>query len=437
MPAKLDPKNAKADCAQFEWWTCTLCTSWSWASQRNCRKCGAKKTYAAVATPLAGSPAVGTPVQLNPDQQSQIDALRDMLANIVPTAAVQSAASTPAAGSTTAPTPASAAATTPVAVQSEPSRADLNARIKSIEQALAFLPAADHAFADARAPLEAEKERLVQQIRDSAPIGLRINGCTQACTRAENRLKKAKARLEAAHAAMAVAQVEIVEAAKEVTSEEAGLSVKQRELQSLQETSGAGVSSLAVLESSMSRVLGDMAADGGVQRDQVDSAYALMSQLFSGLSSIAAARQITTANASLGGGADSMAAMAANNLARDAAMASNLAQQQQAAQQQALQSQNMAQQQAMQSQSVMQMLMANGVGATLPLAPQGPNVLQMLMANAATGTQSILHTAPPSAAPPPPPISAAPVDMDTDAAATNALPESPKNGEAGINDQDV
>ena len=436
MPAKVDPKSAKADCAQFEWWTCTLCTSWSWASQKSCRKCGAKKTYAAAATPPTGPPPssspTGTLAQPNQDQQSQIDALRDMLTTIVPSVAVQSAASTPAT-STTAPTPVNAAATTPVAAHLKPTRADLNARIKSIEQALAFLPVSDLAFTDARAPLETEKERLVQQIRDSAPIGLRINGCSQACTRAENRIKKAKERLEAAHAAVVAAQAEVVEATKEVASEEAGLAAKQKELLEIQGAAAAGASSLTALESSMSRVLGDMAADGGVQRDQVDSAYALMSQLFSGLTSIAAARQISSANATLGNGADPVQpqqqTVAANNLAQQQAIvANNLAQQQ------------AAQHQAMQSPNVMQMLMANGVSAAAPLPPQGPNVYQMLMANAAAATHSTVHTAPPSSAPPPPPQ--VPTAMDTDSDAPNASPDpitqwSPKKGDAGISVDDV
>ena len=239
-------------------WACYLCQQSNQAKAKACKNCNARRTFADAALKVSGCGVNNVGGQ--PKQPNHVTQLIHQATNMAQSGI----------GHTVCP------------AMSNPSE-DLNRKvledkIRTLEGMLRSLPE-NAMFGNVREQITTDIAETKVKINAAKPVGLRLEECRQALTRAEERNAQADQCLKAAVDAKEAAQKEVERLKREIANIE------------LEVRSSKGVDSLTFLKDGMAKVLQEMSASTAVSSDTVQNASCQMDKLFKDLATLAASCQ--------------------------------------------------------------------------------------------------------------------------------------------------
>ena len=171
----------------------------------------------------------------------------------------------------------------PNASQSMP---QVSQSIKALESALAQILAGD-AFNASRSALNSQITELKRSITRSKPVGVQLDSCRAAISRAEKRRQIALDAITKAQVDLQEADVQIGDLQKDLADLEANVLSQP----SCDSSAAAHVDSIQGMASALQKVLGEMQLSGAVPSETVSQAEQYMKSLMAGVQAIAVVAQ--------------------------------------------------------------------------------------------------------------------------------------------------
>ena len=248
-------------------WACRLCLHTNAAKAKVCKNCNARRAFADTALNASGvdntqtsSASGGNVAGGQPKQPNHVTQMIHQATNMA-----QSGTGHADMLATSCPS-------------GDVNRKALEDKIRTLDGMLRSLPE-NSMFENVRQQIMKDIADTKGKINAAKPVGLRLEGCRQALTRAEERNAQADQCLKAAVGAKEAARKEVERLQLEIANIE------------LEVRSSKGADSLTFLKDGMSKVLQEMSASTAVSSDTVQSASCQMEKLFQDLAALASSCQ--------------------------------------------------------------------------------------------------------------------------------------------------
>ena len=285
--------NASHGAHTSDGWRCTACKYQNTRKAKVCKQCNIRWQYSCSTETTACSTGTTacSPAAAPSSQAVAPTTTASTSTNQHPTnaaiAALQASLLAASGGDASAPAPACGAEDPNAPKAAE--RKDLEDKIRALENAKASLPAGS-LYNAVRENMDAEIANAKRDIINMKPLGMRLETCKSALSRAQQRAERLTSIIAEAMKVKEAADKEIADLGRQVAAMELQM--------------GAGGSEdadcLGVLKTGMIRVLEEMATGGMVNRETIGAARVQMEGLFNNLSSLSMQCRTT---APLGNGA--------------------------------------------------------------------------------------------------------------------------------------
>jgi len=271
------PKNNAAIVG--DQWQCAWCQSKNATGKTKCAGCGLRRSVKKVAANAPSAEALAAekhPATSQNKTRQDMDKVVALLQQAAPspsTPPTTTAMTTTEAGSKEASI--SAAAGTPSTGLSKDEVNAIRGRVKSLEETLKLIPDSDD-FIKAREDIQMRLDKAKSELRNTKPLGARIDASRMALQRAQQRTAQAKEATELAIQVHAKAVVEEEETSAQLTALE-----KEWTAQVVEEASASDT--IQSLKSSLTGVMKVLAKKPGMEQISITQAQTHMDSLLRGL----------------------------------------------------------------------------------------------------------------------------------------------------------